>query len=66
MAAAARSAGAVGACLSGAGPAVLALAGPQQVSEVCAAMDRAGRDAGVVGSSLEIPISPIGAHVITD
>jgi homoserine kinase len=66
MAAAARAAGAVGACLSGAGPAVLALVGPQRVSDVCAAMDRAGRDAGVVGRSLEIPISATGAHVITD
>jgi homoserine kinase len=65
MAAAARSAGAIGACLSGAGPSVLALVAPERVAAVCAAMNRAGRDAGVIGRSLEIPVSSTGAHVVT-
>ena len=64
MAEAARAAGAIGACLSGAGPAVLALTQPEAVSAVCAAMERAGEAAGVEGRSQYFPISTRGAHII--
>ena len=66
MAAAARAAGAIGACLSGAGPAVIALATPDAVPAVSAAMDRIGRESGVIGHSSELPISRIGAHVVSE
>jgi homoserine kinase len=65
MAEAARAAGAVGACLSGAGPAVLALTQPDAIPAVSAAMERAGEGAGIEGRAQYLPISTMGAHVVT-
>jgi homoserine kinase len=66
MAEAARSAGAIGACLSGAGPTVLALATHERMPEVCAAMQDAGHTAGIPGHCQHLPISATGAHILAD
>jgi homoserine kinase len=60
----ARTAGALGACLSGAGPAILALADPDLTGAVAKAMEEAGRDVGVSGACSMLKISPTGASVI--
>ena len=64
MSEAARAAGAIGACLSGAGPAVLALVTPDRAPGVCQAMGEAGQRAGIAGRCQHLPISPQGAHVL--
>lgn len=64
MADAARTTGALGACLSGAGPAVLALARPDIADQVGAAMTSAGAAVGVDGVCRVFAITPTGAHVI--
>lgn len=54
----ARTAGAVGAVLSGAGPTVLALVHPDLVENVCTAMDRAARDVNAPGRVVRVdPVS---------
>lgn len=59
----ARTAGAVGAVLSGAGPTVLALAHPNLAENVTTAMERAARDVNAPGRVVEIPLSPRGYQV---
>lgn len=61
MADAARSAGAIGACLSGAGPAILALVNPEAIDAVSAAMLEAGGAVGVAGECRTLAISVTGA-----
>lgn len=56
-----RCAGAYGASLSGAGPAVLALAPPHQASQVAAAMTVTAGIAGVAGQAVELDIDSTGA-----
>ena len=63
---AARTAGAIGACLSGAGPAVLALVDPSDTTRVASAMSSAaGQTAGVPGQCQTLPITPTGATLRT-
>lgn len=59
----ARTAGAVGAVLSGAGPTVLALVHPDLADNVTTAMDRAARDVKTPGRVVEISLSPSGYQV---
>jgi homoserine kinase len=66
MSEAARSAGAVGACLSGAGPTVLALVTHENLTAVCRAMQETGRTAGIPGQCRHLPISPKGAQLIQE
>ena len=60
----ARAAGAIGACLSGAGPSILALVTRERMPDVCRAMEASGAAAGVSGHCHHLPISSKGAHVI--
>ncbi len=57
-------AGAYGACLSGAGPCVLALAGPGQAKKVAAAMRETSAQRGYKGKALVLAIDDTGATVI--
>lgn len=59
----ARTAGAVGAVLSGAGPTVLALVHPDLVENVSTAMDRAARDVNTPGRVVQVPLSASGYQV---
>ena len=59
----ARTAGAVGAVLSGAGPTVLALVHPDLNENVTTAMDRAARDVKTPGRVVEISPSPRGYQI---
>lgn len=56
----ARTAGAIGAVLSGAGPTVLALVQPDLAANVSTAMSRAARDLDVPGRVREVRPSPTG------
>ncbi|CCF82785.1 homoserine kinase [Nitrolancea hollandica] len=56
-----RRAGAYGASLSGAGPAVLALAPPHRASDVAAAMAVTAGIAGVAGQAVELDVDDRGA-----
>ena len=56
-------AGAYGACLSGAGPCVLALAGPAQAKKVAAAMRDTAAERGYPGKILTLAIDDAGATV---
>jgi homoserine kinase len=64
MIAAARSAGAYGACLSGAGPSILALVAPNRAAAVAEAYHRSARSMGVVGDVRRLAIAPSGAEII--
>jgi len=64
MSEAARFAGAIGACLSGAGPTVLALVTHANVAAVCRAMQETGHTAGIPGQCRHLAISPTGAQLI--
>jgi homoserine kinase len=65
--AAARAAGALAACISGAGPSVLALCGrPEQTAAVQAAFTYTAGAAEIPGSILRLAISQQGAHVDRD
>lgn len=66
MIAAACAGGAYGASLSGAGPAVLALAAPENASKVGAAMASVARRHGLSGRSLDLPLSQTGARVAVE
>lgn len=59
----ARTAGAVGAVLSGAGPTVLTLVHPDLVENVSTAMDRAARDVKTSGRVVEVALSPTGYQI---
>jgi homoserine kinase len=60
--AAALGAGAVGACLSGAGPTMLALSPPQFVEQVSEALRCAAEQAGVPGRTRPLPVTPRGCY----
>ena len=64
LTAAAREAGALGACLSGAGPSILALADDDRAEAVAAAYAEAARGCGAVGESLILRPAECGAHVV--
>ena len=59
----ARTAGAVGAVLSGAGPTVLTLVHPDLAENVSTAMERAARDVDTPGRVVEVALSPTGYQV---
>ncbi len=63
--AAAREAGALGGCLSGAGPTVLALVTPHAIDRVADAMRSAAREAGVAGRVCPLRIVEQGAHIVS-
>jgi threonine synthase len=58
----AREAGAYGACLSGGGPTILALAG-QRAEEVAAALTRRAEELHIEGRALIVELEPLGASV---
>jgi homoserine kinase len=60
----ARAAGAYGACLSGAGPSLLALADPDQAVVVAAALARAAHERGASGEVLQLDICRSGAQAV--
>ena len=64
--AAARSAGALGACLSGAGPAVLALTEPDRTEAVARAYRAAAAAMGVAGEVRQLGVAPAGAEIIEE
>jgi homoserine kinase len=64
MIAAARAAGAYGACLSGAGPSILALVAPERASAVAEAYRRSASSLSVVGEVRQLAIAPSGAEII--
>jgi homoserine kinase len=66
MSAAARSSGALGACLSGAGPSVLALTEPDRAQAVADAFRAAARTVGVVGEVRQLAVAPGGAEIVDD
>jgi homoserine kinase len=66
LAAAARNAGALGACLSGAGPSVLALATPAAAPAVAAAYRAAAAHLNLPGEVMELALAAQGAHVVGD
>ena len=63
MQAAAREAGAVGACLSGAGPTVLALVSPERAASVHAALTTIARRLGTPGYARELLPIDHGAYI---
>jgi homoserine kinase len=62
--AASEQAGAYGACLSGAGPCVLALAAPSQAKKIAAAMRETAAERGYKGKVLILAIDDAGATVV--
>ena len=63
MTEAARSAGAVGACLSGAGPSILALTEEDRTEAICRSWRRLAHDLAIPGECRIIAIASEGAHV---
>lgn len=61
---AARAAGAIGACLSGAGPSILALADPVAAADVAAAFGVLARHLGLAGEVRQLAPAYTGAHVV--
>ena len=59
----ARTAGAVGAVLSGAGPTVLTLVHPDLAENVSTAMERAARDVETPGRVVEVALSSVGYQI---
>jgi homoserine kinase len=66
MAEAARNAGAIGACLSGAGPTILALADPADAASVEAAYHEVAEEHAVEGRVAILSPTDRGTHVIDD
>jgi homoserine kinase len=64
--AAARSAGALGACLSGAGPSVLALTQPDRTDAVARAYGAAAASMGLAGEVRQLGVAPAGAEIIDE
>jgi homoserine kinase len=62
---AALAAGALGACLSGAGPTILALAEPGRAAAVGQAMEAAAKAAGVDGQAVPLAVAAHGCHVVS-
>ena len=63
---AAREAGAIGACLSGAGPTVLSLVARERVTAVIAAVEAVVREAGVPGRVLELAPTAEGTTLMPE
>lgn len=63
MVAAARAAGAFGAALSGAGPSVLALAGPETADAVAQAYAEVARSVGITGEVRRLAVAQSGAEI---
>jgi homoserine kinase len=61
---AARAAGAIGACLSGAGPTILALVEPDQTGPVIAAFNRQAEELHVPGNAIVLDPTATGAHIV--
>jgi homoserine kinase len=66
LTAAARSAGAIGACLSGAGPSVLALCAPHRTEDVAAAWGAAAASMSVRGDVRQLAVAPGGAEIFDE
>jgi homoserine kinase len=64
MTAAARAAGALGACLSGAGPSVLALTEPDRAAAVATAYQSAAATMGAAGEVRQLAVAPAGAEIV--
>jgi homoserine kinase len=64
MADAARQAGAVGACLSGAGPTILALTRPSEAGAICTAFREIADRLGVPGRSAVIDVASTGVEIV--
>ena len=64
MIAAARGAGAIGACLSGAGPSVLALTEPENTDSISRAFEAVAETLNVVGQVQQLMVAPIGAEIV--
>ena len=63
---AARGAGALGACLSGAGPSVLALTQPDRTEAVAGAYRSAAASMGVAGEVRQLAVAPAGAEIVDE
>jgi homoserine kinase len=63
---AARNAGAVGACLSGAGPTVLSLVAPDRVADVVVALESAAARLGVPGRVAPLALCSAGTTLVAD
>jgi homoserine kinase len=66
MIAAARNAGAIGACLSGAGPSVLALTVPAHTHSIACAFQGVAESMSVVGQVQRLLVAPVGAEIIPE
>jgi homoserine kinase len=66
MTAAARSAGAFGACLSGAGPSILALAAPDRGEDIAVAFGAAAKTMGIIGDVRTLAVAPTGAEIVDE
>jgi homoserine kinase len=64
MISAARNAGAIGACLSGAGPSVLALAVPTNTESIARALQDMAESMNVVGQVRQLMVAPKGAEIV--
>jgi homoserine kinase len=63
---AARGSGALGACLSGAGPSVLALTQPERTNVVATAYRTAAAAMGVAGDVRQLAVAPAGAEIVDE
>ncbi|HLL51831.1 MAG TPA: homoserine kinase, partial [Thermomicrobiales bacterium] len=66
MTAAARNAGALGACLSGAGPSVLALTQPDRAEAIATAYRAAASSMRLAGEVRQLAVAPAGAEIIEE
>ncbi|MFN8594470.1 MAG: hypothetical protein U0031_23710, partial [Thermomicrobiales bacterium] len=66
MSAAGRAAGALGACLSGAGPSVLALTEPHRSEAVMTAFRATAAAMGVTGETRTLAVAPGGAEIVDE
>ena len=66
MAGAARAAGALGACLSGAGPSVLALTEPVHTQDVADALRATAAAIGAEGDVRQLAVAPGGAEIVDE
>jgi homoserine kinase len=66
MTTAARAAGAFGACLSGAGPSILALSSPDGAEAVASAYRAVAASTGLVGAVRTLAVAPAGAEIIDE
>ena len=66
MTAAARNAGALGACLSGAGPSVLALTQPDRAEAIATAYRATASSMRLAGEVRQLAVAPAGAEIIEE